>query len=344
MSHLTAIRRSGRISAALSLAVTLSASLASAGVHKPGSALLFPIQHDGEARMTIVSVTNTNTTPQTPNSFGGSTRVHYEYLTTTPTPGQPLKPSHCVVNNRYEFLTPADTLSVRVKCHNPVDLNQGGYMVASAVSPTGGTWSHNYLAGSMLVLYPSGASYTMNAIPFKAMTGEGYPTDLNGNARLDFDGREYEGISDQLFIDSFVAAGQQNLTLLSLTGRSSDLHRVGLSIWNDNEFPLSTTLEFKCWFNQPLARLSSLFTDTFLKHATPDDPGELDYRCNGVGLLETGWVRIDSLGVTTVGGFPVDSDGALAGALTSNRASTFTIGRALWGSDARQFNGSAVNP
>jgi len=318
--------------------------LTSAGVAEPGSVLVFPVQVDDQARITIISVTNTNTTPQNPQSFGGSTRVHYQYLTTTPNPGNPLEPTHCVVNNRYEFLTPADTLSVRAKCHNPMDPGQGGYLVASAVSPTGGTWTHNYLTGSLLVLYASGASYTMNAIPFKGMPAPGQLTDLNSNGRLDFDGAEYEGVSDHLLMDTFLAAANHNLTLINLTGRAGDLHTVGLSIWNDNEFPLSTSLSFKCWFNQPLPRISSLFTDSFLKNATPDDPEELDFQCNGRGLLETGWVRIDSMGVVTEGGFPVADDGALIGAVTSSRHSTVAVGRQLWGSEARQLNGSAINP
>lgn len=325
------------------LALLAMSTTAAAEVQEAGSVLVFPVQNDVEARLTIISVTNTDTTPATPASFGGSTLVHYEYLTATRNPDAPFLPTNCVVNNRFEMLTPADTLSVNVECHNPALPDQGGYLVATAVAPTGGDWSHNHLTGSLMVLYPSGAAYSMNAISLGAIPDAGELTDLNGNGLLDFDDQEYESLPDFLFADSFIAVANQNLTLLSLTGRSTDIHTVGLTIWNDNEFPLSATIKFRCWFNEPLARISGVFTENFLENATPNDPEELDFRCNGVGILETGWFRVDSLGVRTPGGFPVAADGALLGALTANRFSLFDAGRPLFGSEERQFNGTAVN-
>src|SRR4029077_9274835 len=92
----------------------LSASFAPAALadgREPGSVLVYTIHRSGPGLFTVISVTNTNLTPQTPSSFGGSVLAHFEYVNTIPNPADSQLPLGCYINDRTEFLTPADTLS-----------------------------------------------------------------------------------------------------------------------------------------------------------------------------------------------------------------------------------------
>jgi hypothetical protein len=334
------------LSLAALLAVVLAPPVLADG-RKPGSVLVFPVQRSGSTFITIVSVTNTNTLPMTPVSFGGATTVHYEYANTVFNPADPQIPLNCVIFDRYEFFTPADTFSVLTTCHNAVSLTgQEGYLVVSAQNPSlfDVPWDFDYLVGSELVLNASGGMYSVNAIPFRGLTGDFAPTDVNQNGALNFDGVEYEPVPDFLYIDSFIALAGSQLALINLTGGPMATNTLYFDVWNDNEFPLSTTKLMGCWFDQPLVNVSPLFTESFLKNSTPHDPAELDLTCTGVGGIETGWARIDSIGVFLPGGQPVSSDGAILGCITAGVSTVIDGGHLLWESDALQLNGVAFEP
>ncbi len=305
----------------------------------PASVLIFPI-HRSNNFLTILCVTNTNLNPETPVSFGGGTNVHYEYVNTVPNPENPFKPLGCFVMDRVEYLTPADTFCVATTCHNAVP-NTQGYVVVTAEDPNlfDTPWAHDYLVGSEALITPSGAMYVLNASGFRAVVDEGMPTDLDMDGHVDFDCQEYESLPDELMQDTFDAMGGHQLTLLNLTGGVSACNRVQFRIWNDNEFPLSSTLEFKCWFDEPLQTISPVFRNNYLALNTPNDPTELDLDCDGVGDTETGWFFMDSILVTTEGGQVISADGAIYGAITSGGASPQTIGRELWESAQTQENG-----
>ncbi len=309
---------------------------------KPGSVLIFPV-HKAGGVFTMISVTNTNLMPETPISFGGSTNLHFEYANTVPDPQNDFCPQDCIIIDRVEFLTPADTMTVAAACHNA--LNEDGYLVVSAEDPSlfSTPWSHNYLIGSETVVNPTGSIYSIDAIPLLAVGAAGSATDLDGDHQLDFDGLEYEELPDILMIDSFLPAGNPFLTLINLTGGPTARNTVLFQIWNDNEFPLSSTLTFKCWFDQPLSDVSPVYTESFLENNTPHDPSEFDFDCDGFGEFELGWTRIDSILVSTAGGGVVAVDGALLGALTAGGGTFVDGGRLLWESSATQVNGQFVD-
>jgi hypothetical protein len=330
---------------------------AASGSMKPGSVGIFPIHRSGAGGMggahgpffTILSVTNTNLQPQTPQGFGGSTSVHYEYVNVVPSPTDPFVPSGCVEFDRVEFLTPGDTLSVLTSCHNAVTPGgQQGYVIVSAQDPSqfGVAWSFDHLIGSELVVNASGGIFALEMIAVPSGQLPGAPTDLaepgagEGNGELDFDGAEYAELPDVLYVDSFLALADSRLTLLNLTGGPDARNTVQLMAWNDNEFPLSATRTFACWFDEPMSLVSPLFTEQFLAINTPDDPSEVDLNCNGQGTLETAWVRIDSVGVRQPDGTPLATDGALLGAITAGPGTLVDGGRLLWESAATQGNGS----
>lgn len=331
--------------AVLALAV-LAPSVCADG-RRTGSLLIFPVHHSGPSLLTVVSVTNTNLQPMTPMSFGGSTMLHFQYVNTVQDPARPTVPLGRTVFDRYEFLTPGDTFSVRTSCHNAyAGSGQSGFLVVSAQNPSlfNTAWDFDWLVGSELVVSPAGGLYALNAVPFRGIPGPGLATDLDGDGRLDLDGLEYEGVPDKLFVDSFMAMGGSRLALLSLTGGSGTTSVLAIDVWNDAGYALSTTLTMGCWFDQPLVSLSPLFDSDFLTGATPHDPAEMDLNCLGHGGVEMGWARIESVGVFLAGGLQVATDGALLGCITSGVTPWSNGGHLCWELYATQHNGSVLEP
>jgi len=327
------------VAAAMGLALV---SPSSADGLNPGSVLVYPFQRSefpfGGSAFTIVVVTNTNLLPITPvNGLGGSTNVHFEFVNVVPDPNNPKLPFDCVIADRIELLTPADTRAFLTSCVNGT-AGAEGYLVATALDPDtfADAWSHNYLVGSELVLNPSGALYYVNAIPFSSPLQQGALTDLDADGQLDFDGNEYEGVPDLLYIDQFTGLMNSSLALINLSGGTAFTANVAFDVWNDNEFALSATLAFRCWAECRLSEISVVFSQPFLANNTPNDPADLDIDCDNVNDLETGWARIRGLNHSS----PVEScpDAALLGAI-SNQLPVANGGRRLWESKEKQLDG-----
>jgi hypothetical protein len=259
-----------------------------------------------------------------------------------PNPLDPFRPLGCSVFDRVEVLTPADTLTVLTECHNlGIGPRQQGYLVIVAEDPTqfARPWAHDHLLGSALILGSTGFAYMLEALAFRSPAPPGSATDVDGDQQLDFNGIEYDMLPDRLFVDSFLAPAESQLTLLSATGAPMDLHTVHFSVWNDYELPLSATLVFRCWFEAPLSRISPLFGEAFLV-GLPNDPNELDTDCDGIDDIEAGWCVVQSGGVRTAGGALVAADGALLGAVTAGAISICDPRRQLGESHSRQTNGA----
>jgi len=319
--------------AKLSAAAIVTAALAPATLadgRNPGSVLIYPVTHSNNPYMTVVSVTNINTQPANPNSFGGSTNVMFEYVNTIPNPQDSQLPLDCFVIDRVEHLTPADTLSVMTDCHNAADLE--GYLVITAQDPEKfkTAWKFDYLIGSELVVLGNGGTYSINAIPFEAgkNLADYGETDKDNDGRLDFNDTEYERMPDKLYIDSFVGAGRSNLVLLNLSGGTQYQAVAAFDIWNDNEFPLSATKLFRCWFEEHLADVSLVFSQDFLALNTPNDPQELDLNCDNVGDIETGWAVIEGLVATSTNNTIIDP--VFLGSITAGPSKSIDGGHLLW--------------
>ncbi|MCA8943709.1 MAG: hypothetical protein KDB80_14195 [Planctomycetes bacterium] len=346
---------------------------------KPGSVLVFPVHRSGGAWLTILNVSNTSTLPDTPTSFGGSTNAHFEYVNVQPNPtaaSNPLAhfmPSGCTIFDRVEFLTPADHISVLTRCHNAFGgTGQEGYVVVSAEDPAqsmGAAWHHNYLIGSEVVLSGSGVTYMLNAYSIRGRcaenvdiidigdtgTGTGAPAgpviqiDLCHHAILAagtfpytllFDGLHYDPLPDALMGD-FIGVGGSQLALINFTGGPMIENTLFFEVYNDNELPLSATLRFRCWFDQPLNRVSPLFLEANLENF-PNDPQELDITCDGTGDIETGWYKIRSTGTWFSGGQQHSQDGAILGSVVAGHSSV--RGAHLLWEHGVQFNGAFRTP
>jgi hypothetical protein len=334
---------------AVALVAALFASTSNADGRTPGSVLIYPVQRSLNGsfpgvqgvQFTVLNVTNTNLTPAIGGNLGGSTNIMFEYVNMMYDPppfSNRLKPAMCSVVDIVDFLTPADTYSVLTQCHNNGQ-GQEGYVVLTAQDPAlfKSAWSFNYLIGSELVVMPTGGVYQIDAQPFDSLQAENAATDVDGDGQLDFDGIEYEGTPDELYIDSVLAVTSNSLVLINLTGGTEFLATVKFDAWNNDEYPMSTTKAFKCWFEVPLFQLDNIFTPAYLFFNTPSALDELDVNCDGVGDFDTFWARIRGI----VASSAVESipDPAILGALTASGAPLFEGGKSLWESPAKQFNG-----
>jgi len=233
---------------------------------------------------------------------------------------------------RAEVLTPADTVTVATNCHAGSSAKEG-YVVVTAKNPqTGTSWSFNHLVGSEMVIdFASGHAYSILPVPLRAIGPEGSSTEADFDGRLDFNAAEYEQLPDSLNLDSYIGVADPHLALLNMSGDRNALVHVNIAAWNDNEFPLSAQVTFRCWFNQPLSKISTSFTESFLRNNTPNDPSEVDIDCNNMDAFETGWARIDASVAT--GSFGNKVNPPLLGAMCGG-AGSYEGGRLLWGSNA----------
>jgi len=299
---------------------------------EPGSVLVYPIQRSSLLNpgvFNVINVTNTN------RAGSGETDVHFEYVNVSTSP-TPFLFAVCNIADRVETLTPADTLSVLTSCHNG-GTDVEGYLVVSARNPdlVDTYWSFNHLIGSEQIVSAGGGMYALNALPFTSPLPQGSDTDLDQDGRRDFDGSEYEGIADELYIDSYIGAISGDLVLLTFLG-GEYLVNVNFIIYNDDEFQLSGQYSFSCWTRTPLALISGYFTEQGLQ-TTANDPKELDISCDGLQDLNTGWAIVrptTALSITS----PSVSNPAVLGAL-ANDVAPFMNARLLWESVTKQFNG-----
>lgn len=263
------------------LAFAAMALPASAQLEEAGSLLLFPEFDNRHGVENVWTITNT--------SPDEDVVVEIIYIGLTENPAQP-----CPEFNRNILLTPNDTFSFLTRFHNPNQVQ--GYAYAFAKSATNGhPIKFDHLIGSSMKLDILFAiSYSTNPVVFKAgdALAEGDATDLNSNGLKDFDGLEYEGVSDEIHIPRF--KGQHHfissrLILVGLTGGSRFDTTLDFLVYNDNEEVFSTEYTFRCWDNVKLVDISGIFTSHFLKNFTNHDPNELF----GAPNIETGWMRID---------------------------------------------------
>ncbi len=299
----------------------------------PGSLLIYPIIRSSLLDPSVFNVVNVTNTGRAGDC---TTDIHFEYVNVSPSL-TPFLFANCTIDDRVETLTPADTLSVLTSCHNSAS-NANGYLVISAMDPDqlDTYWSFNHLIGSEHIISAMGGMYAIAAKPFQACVPEKTNTDLDGDGKRDFDGREYNELPDELYIDSFIGNLPGDLVLISFTGPEY-LTQIKFIIYNDDEFQLSGNFQFACWTRTPLAQISGYFTAAGLS-TTPDDSRELDLNCDGVEDFNTGWAIVraqHALSITS----PKITDPAILGALANDNI-PFMNARWLWQSEAKQANGS----
>jgi hypothetical protein len=309
--------RTGLVRCALALAVLASA--ASADGRNPGSVLLFPEFDNTSGRFALLTITNTN-----PDVSQGSVRVEVVWRN-----GSGAPETLCSETNATYALTPNDTLTLLSTAANPNA--QRGYAYAFAKDVQGRAISFDWLIGDTLLVDGVFAlDYAVNPITFGAVTGQGLPTDADGDGLLDLDGVEYEAAPARMLVPRFLGQSTtytSELVLINLTGGRQFNAMVDFLVYNDNEQVFSRNWIFRCWDKVPLSAISGSFTQTFLASATNHDPAEIV----GFPQQESGWFEVNgALAWSSAAQF---TDPAIIAVLIENAASgagadpSFEIGK-----------------
>jgi hypothetical protein len=202
----------------------------------------------------------------------------------------------CTEFDRYQTLTPNDTLTLITAYHNPDQAR--GYAVVYAVDESGDAISFNHLIGNQMAINGiERFEYSVNPVDFRAFGDDGAATDVDGDGVRDLDGAEYETCPDELLVPRFIgqtsgaapAGGFFNgsLILIDLNSGADFNTSVDFLTYNDNEEVFSGEYSFSCWANPRLLDISGVFGDSFLKNSTSHDENE------SVGGRETGWFRFE---------------------------------------------------
>ena len=297
---------------------------------QPGSVLVFPLYDSSPGAGTVICVTNLNDSTiycDETDYREGDIFVHYQYID-----GETWNEF-----DRYEYLTPGDTLCVLADLHNPEQ--DKGFLVVSAVDPSNldRLVDFDYLIGSTIVVQ-SGLNFLWSYTPY-SFRGIGDSSDAcaldspdadNGDddGAIDWDGQEYDVFPRELFIDSFfqeTASFTNQLTLMTTAGRDYEAE-IRYLFWNNIEEKFSRSDRITCWWQGALSEISAIVANL------GGDDNEL-----GQGAIETGWASITGDRIIDGAGNPVlmddDSTQAIAPLLgvfaQFITASDFAAGHAL---------------
>ncbi len=260
-----------------------STALASDG-RNAGSLLLYPEFDNRAGVVSVVTVTNVDA-----QEGAEDIRVHFHYIGKYNEDGEPID---CLEFDRFELLTPKDTLTLITNAHNPE--HERGYLYLYAVDAenTSVPITHNFLTGNVMTVDGLEAfEFSVNPVSYLGMTLPGTTTDRNSDGLRDLNDLEYTASPEEILIPRFLGQGNaynSDLILIALTGGTGFQTTVDFLIFNDNEEIFSSEHTFHCWDRVPLLDISGIFANEFLAEWTNDDEDEL----YGAKHIETGWIRM----------------------------------------------------
>jgi len=290
----------GAVAGAIALGL---ASVASAQPlhNQPASLLAFPLFDSQPATATIINVTNTNSDrtvcADNDNLRVGDVRLHYVYYGAQMADLDAGIRAPWLEFDRFENLTPADTLTVLASRHNPE--GEIGFLTVRALTPdTDEAIDFDYLIGSAYIANSNlDILWCYTPYAFQAEGNGGESTcghELVDGPGSIFDGASYAAFPDVLFIDSFFEErdGQFDnmLTLMSTSGQDF-INEVDFLFWNNKEDRFSRTFKFVCWTSVELSKISAVTKNL------NGDPSEF--------VKQTGWARINGRRVLDLAGNPV---------------------------------------
>ncbi len=298
-------------------ALALTAALSLAGIAsaqplhlQPGSALIFPLFDSQPQSTTILNVTNTSedrTVDPADGFRAGDVLLHYVYY------GKLADGSSvCLEFDRFEFLTPADTLTVLASRHNPE--GEVGFLTVTATDPeTGIPIAFDNLIGSAYVANAAlNVLWSYTPYAFEATT-------IVDDDVMTFDGTEYSAFPECIMIDSFFEedAGvfDNKLTLMSTSGQDY-INELDVFTWNNKEDRFSRTFKFVCHTTVALSEISSVV------RSLGGDADEF--------AKETGWMKLQGRSVLDLSGnlTSLNAPGIL-GVFVQIVRTDFTAGHAL---------------
>jgi len=294
-----------RITLGLAVLMLVSASAMAQPKHlQPGSVLVYPLFDSAPGSGTVICITNTNDDNlycPSDDRRAGDIMLHYQYVADVT----------WVEFDRFELLTPGDTLCVIADNHNPE--GERGFLVVSAVDPNdmAKRIDFDYLIGSAIVVQ-SGLNFLWQYTPY---VFEGNPlssdpascvrtaTDADADGAIDFDGTEYDLFPSRLVVDSFFEESgnfTNILTLLTTAGADFEAE-IDFLFWNNIEQKFSRSFVFRCWWTGPLSDISLIVEDL------GGDEEEI-----GVNGVENGWAEITPRRIVDLSGNPVPASSGFA--------------------------------
>ncbi len=289
--------------------------------NQPGSVLIYPLFDSQPTSATVINVTNTNEDRgDCGNGFrSGDIRLHYVYFGK-----QADDSSACQEYDRFEFLTPSDTLTLLASDHNPE--GEVGFVTVQALDPeTTDYIDFDFLIGSSYVANSAiDIMWSYTPYSFLGINTSGTDECLRGiispaTFGFNFDGVDYSTFPDRLIVDSFFEENQgifeNRLTLMSTSGRDF-INEISVLIWNNQEDRFSRTFKFVCHTTVSISDISSVAKDL------GGDPGEFNQ--------ETGWMSLDGRAVLNQFGNDAGiGEPAILGVFVQIVRSDFTAGHAL---------------
>jgi hypothetical protein len=293
---------------------------------QPASVLVYPYFDSTPGAGTIISVTNTNddrTFCADEDFRGGDVVAHYVYID-----GENWREF-----DRFEPLTPGDTLSVLADSHNP-EMNRG-FLYVKALDPvTLDLIDFDYLIGSAIVVQ-SEFNFLWGYTPyaFRGLADDATQDGCNrivinaGSQEVFFDGASYDQFPSELFIDSFFEQRNSfgNLLVLMSTAGQDFINEILFLFWNNREQKFSRTFKFVCWVATDLKSISNVVA------RLNGDPDEL-----GRNPVQTGWADITGVNTLDLAGNPAERDGNLIGPppilgvfMQTIKSTAFSTGHAL---------------
>ncbi len=306
-----------KIALALMAALSLAGVASAQPMHlEPSGALVFPLFDSRPQSATVINVTNTeeDRTVETNQFLAGDVRIHYVYY------GKNADGSTvCLEFDRFEFLTPADTISVIASEHNPE--GEVGFLTVTAQDPeSGDPLDENFLIGSAYVAN-AGLDIMWCYTPYSFQTNGAISTP----PPMNFDDSHYDSFPREIFIDSFFEeeAGvfENQLSLMSTSGQDY-INEIDVFTYNNKEDRFSRTFKFVCHTTVALSEISSIVTNL------GGDPNEF--------AKETGWMKLRGRTILDLAGNSISGSAipAILGVFVQIVRSDFTAGHAL------HYNGS----
>jgi len=312
---------------------------------QPGSVLIFPLYDSTPGNNTLISVTNLNESEVLCDNGlrQGDVQLHYNYFSEV-----------WEQSDSDEDLTPADTITVLARGHNPNP--ERGFLVVESRDPeTNLPIDYDFLIGSAIIVNSefdfqwAYTPYAFEGLPLGNRADGAWnsacgfpiidlPTDPDFDT-LDFDGDELSFFPQTLYIDHFFGEGtpasfpgvtfSNTLHLMSTSPGGpdvDDMTEVSVVGYNNNERLFSRTFRFNCYISQNLDDITNATSQAQL--ATGGDSDEL----LGVSY---GWLRMHATNEVARGASPFSH--AILGVFSHQAmlgAEMFVAGREL------QYTGS----
>ncbi len=300
---------------------------------QPGSALVFPLVDNRPGNGTMISVTNLLDDDRQCSGRGarkGDVLLSYVFVNGTTMQSF----------ERFEYLTPGDTLSVLADVLVP-EL-EVGYLVVMAydAADSARAIQYDYLLGGAIIAQAgpnfmfSYTPYAFEGRPIRETSDPCNPirTDIDNDGTPDFDGAEYSKFPREVVIESFIEErGIFGNTLTLLTTCAPDHTAEIRSVLRNNEGTRYYDIfEFSSWWTGSLSEVSNFAS------SLRGNEYELGYRD-----IETGWASFRGLRIVDSSGNPVrDRSGRSAIPPVLGVFTQFANDTAFSGGHALQYHGS----